>query len=71
LSLSQAKQIIKVKQAFTNIQQPRASRYFFNNSLRKFSSSDGNLAHAHQISQLFILGGFFNFKTIHEIIVLP
>ena len=43
-----------IKQAFTNIQQPQAFRYFFDFGvcLGKFSSFNGNLAHAQQISQL-------------------
>ena len=46
--------IIKIKQAFTNVQQPQAFRYFFDFGvcLGKFSSFNGNLAHAQQISQL-------------------
>ena len=46
-----SKKIIKIKQAFKNIQQPRTSRYFFG-EIFKFQFFNGNLVHAQQISQL-------------------
>jgi hypothetical protein len=49
LCLCLEQKIIKIKQAFKNIQQPRTSR---NISSGKSSSFNGNLAHAQQISQL-------------------
>ena len=49
LCLCLEQKIIKIKQAFKNIQQPRTFRYFFG-EIFKFQ---WNLAHAQQISQLF------------------
>jgi hypothetical protein len=57
LAFVSSKKIIKIKQAFKNIQQPRT---LVNISSGKSSSFNGNLAHAQQISQLFRIPNYLH-----------